>query len=92
MTIAIVQELLIHRDVRTTMVYTHVHNHSQRGIRRPVVGLARLPDERSAGAAYHARNGVTAKQPTETKGFARIICQHIRMRICGIQVVGRNFL
>jgi site-specific recombinase XerD len=38
-----VQELLGHKDVRTTMIYTHVLN---RGVRSPADGVARDPDER----------------------------------------------
>ncbi len=39
-----VQELLRHRDVSTTMVYTHVLNRGDRGVRSPADELGMSPD------------------------------------------------
>jgi len=41
-----VQELLAYKDVRTTMIYTHVLNRGGRGVRSPADGLTSHPDER----------------------------------------------
>jgi integrase len=47
-----VQELLGYSDVKTTMICTHVLNRGGRRVRSLAEGLSRLPNERSAGAAY----------------------------------------
>lgn len=41
-----VRELLGHKDLLLTMIYTHVLNRGGRGVRSPAEGLVRRPDER----------------------------------------------
>jgi hypothetical protein len=61
-----VQELLGHKDVRPTMIYTHVLNRGGRGVRSPADRLTSRSDERQAGAAYDARTGLALREPTDT--------------------------
>lgn len=44
-----IQKLLGHRDVRTTMIYTHVLNRGPDGVRSPLEGIAGMVDD--AGSA-----------------------------------------
>ena len=48
-----VQELLDHKDVRTTMIHTHVLNRRGRGIRSLKDGPAQRPDDRRTETLQH---------------------------------------
>ena len=63
-----------------------------RGVRSPADGLTRRPDERYAGAAYHAGNDVTMEQPTAIIRLTTIGCLRVRPQISGLQVIRRNCL
>lgn len=69
---------MAHKDVRTTMIYTHVLNRGGGGVRSPADGLMRQPDERKAGAAYRAEHDVTIEQPTATIRLAKTNCLRVR--------------
>ncbi len=71
-----VQELLGHRNVNTTMIYTHVLNRGGLGVRSPVDALAGLETTRSSrangraieGTAGNPR-GVTHDRPTGVAAY-----------------------
>ena len=60
------------KEVRTTMIYTHVLNRGGRGVRSPADGLSGRPDEQYSETAYHAVRAETTNQPTATMGLTEI--------------------
>src|SRR5439155_21899263 len=71
--IRIVQELLGHRDVRTTMIYTHVLNRGPAGVRSPldVLSRDRPPVDSSAILPSLARYTDLHRSVTRTKALPR---------------------
>lgn len=87
-----VQELLAHKDVRTTMIYAHALNRRVRGVRSPADGLNHQPDERQAGAGYHAGNGATKRQPPDTMQLTAAFRLRVRAHSCCRQVTDGQLL
>src|SRR5947207_11773224 len=71
--IRIVQELLGHRDVRTTMIYTHVLNRGPAGVRSPLDALShdRPPVDSSAILPSVARYTDVRRSVTRTEALLR---------------------
>ena len=64
-----IQKLLGHRDVRTTMIYTHVLNRGPHGVRSPLEGLLDLDEERGKSPDHHAGPGAS-RETTWSHGEA----------------------
>jgi hypothetical protein len=65
-----IQELLGHRSVRTTMIYTHVLNRGGRGVRSPLDRLDRRPGSQR-GVDIRSSSPVTARRPSAHRFTAR---------------------
>jgi hypothetical protein len=52
----------------------------------------RRTDKRKAGPACRAEKSVTTEQPTAITRLATNVCLRVGPQMCGLEVIGRNFL